>query len=730
MNTIGLKLITEKPNTSETMNKLYLEINSCLPKQKQMINTTGKKTKDFIRFYTFQKQTGISPVVIDFYENIKDNYPVLPKTIYDLYTQNENIKLIEETFSPNNFSEEKLLEILNFKRVLSYRSNCYKEIENKILLDKDYNNEILNLLNLLLEELELLPKTTFFEKLRNRFVYKINQLTTQELFEKFKCKQHNSFYEFIYEIISDKKFEDELDSFGLNNMNYSYSNIREILYLLMLQKPKNFIELIKKRCNDEEGLKSLNMISILFLQQMNLNTINYQQLTYLIEKTDKNNQVTLINWFKENKQTPTIKEFIELYKILSFSYYDKDMSKSKINTYCKLKLTKEDDKLRLIKELNNANFFNFSREEQDVLIEKINKPIYQMMNNNVHQITSPKVFLKYLLIKDYVKNLILTESEILFIYESKIDKPINNIEEVKLDILKSEKIKELQSYIKTSNEFMLKYIDNVINVLSNGYVDIINTYFRQANKTIIKDNFVPIVKAYLMGEDSFKMMKFFKGDLSKEVEYSISDTIESLWETNTSLKDGKFKAYETYSFEDIIRLGETPVSTCMHWNKSNAIAGGRYNHCLLSNFDSNKKLIKVERDGKVIARAILRLTKVSNKQLYKNDFTFIDVENLERFNNKNKDDEKLVLFIERIYCCDDSNLLNVKNIIIKLMKEKATNMEIPLYSSFETSKHIGVKREFMYISKSKNGYQYIDSLRGEQGPNAGGEYIGSTFYIY
>ena len=49
--------------------------------------------------------------------------------------------------------------------------------------------------------------------------------------------------------------------------------------------------------------------------------------------------------------------------------------------------------------------------------------------------------------------------------------------------------------------------------------------------------------------------------------------------------------------------GEAPYSTCLSY------VDGQYQECLLSSFDSNKKILLAKKNGKVIGRAVIRLTK-------------------------------------------------------------------------------------------------------------------------
>jgi len=68
------------------------------------------------------------------------------------------------------------------------------------------------------------------------------------------------------------------------------------------------------------------------------------------------------------------------------------------------------------------------------------------------------------------------------------------------------------------------------------------------------------------------------------------------------MKDG-MEVEECDDFFSTMLLGEQPHRTCMSY------IDGAYRECLLSAFDSNKKVLYVTFHGRIIARAFLRLTK-------------------------------------------------------------------------------------------------------------------------
>ena len=72
-----------------------------------------------------------------------------------------------------------------------------------------------------------------------------------------------------------------------------------------------------------------------------------------------------------------------------------------------------------------------------------------------------------------------------------------------------------------------------------------------------------IVQAELMGQ--FYKLKYFAGDLQREIRYPVSEMQESLWKKNLSLARGAFLAGEEDDFYHTLQLGELPHSTCLSY---------------------------------------------------------------------------------------------------------------------------------------------------------------------
>ena len=177
--------------------------------------------------------------------------------------------------------------------------------------------------------------------------------------------------------------------------------------------------------------------------------------------------------------------------------------------------------------------------------------------------------------------------------------------------------------------------------------------------------------------------------------------------------------------------GEYPKKTCLSY-----ISGG-YNNCLLACFDSNKKILYAKINDKIVARAMVRLTKgtYNMEDANSKSLQFIDVESNTAIINE-KRDEKLTLFLERPYISGitEDEEKKVQELFIQLLKAKAKKMNALLVLSrsymLQADEQFVSSRYYMYISKSKSSSQYLDSLSGQATVTDEGQYKENSFLIW
>lgn len=220
-----------------------------------------------------------------------------------------------------------------------------------------------------------------------------------------------------------------------------------------------------------------------------------------------------------------------------------------------------------------------------------------------------------------------------------------------------------------------------------------------------------IVKAAMCGK--LDELKYHNGDLGRETGIQMDKETATKWADDISMPcGGRFRGVcmEDSTFYGIMTMGVRPFETCMHY------ANGSYRGYLMSYFDTNKKILyRMDKEGRTIARAVLRLTKVSTGADVhtKGGLGFVVVE-----------DEGIgecpVLFLERMYSgyqgADRSSL--AKDLLLAA-RQKADSLGLTLvlaedYQNVLDAKQEGFRLEpaSVYITRSKASSQYLDSFSG------------------
>lgn len=323
---------------------------------------------------------------------------------------------------------------------------------------------------------------------------------------------------------------------------------------------------------------------------------------------------------------------------------------------------------------------------------------------------------------DELKKQIKVPSDIDFLVnrlDDIIASPTQNLEELKRSLFKSSE--ELRSFIddlNLSQDFVKENFESIYNFYNRGCIDIYNHYISGITSATIKRNFNKITKAELVGK--LDQVKFYPGDLSLEANISIDNTLEEKWKENISVHINKYKIMEDYSYETCMKIGQVPVTTCLSY------ISGMYKSCLLSSFDATKKLLVMKNeDDQIISRAYIRLTKMSSKR-YKTvnntELLFRDITEENNVSDLDERNEEVVLFLEKNYTYLNE-IDEVTDAMIQAAYQKAKAMGVKLVIAH----YYGEKRvsrlfkddlsvfqsKYIYIAKSKNSKQYLDSFSGE-----------------
>lgn len=301
--------------------------------------------------------------------------------------------------------------------------------------------------------------------------------------------------------------------------------------------------------------------------------------------------------------------------------------------------------------------------------------------------------------------------------------------DAKADMLKLDQDwTEVRKAFSFKEQFLSDHAEGVFRFLSHNGAAIVNDYLHHEMEG--HESLRRIVQAEIMGR--LPEMKYHEDDLSRELNLLISPSQKALWMNNTSVNQGQFTACEHDDFYTTMQIGEIPTRTCLSYR-----SGGQSN-CLLACFDANKKILMAYHKGKPVARAMIRLTKggyFADKQ--KGTLEFADLQS----NTCDLSAEQAVLFLERIYSSglNENALRTVSELFISLLREKAKQMRTLLVLSPDAvlasseTKHPPEgflhTRYSLYISRSKAGAQYLDSLSGANSVSNECSYRSGVFYV-
>lgn len=287
---------------------------------------------------------------------------------------------------------------------------------------------------------------------------------------------------------------------------------------------------------------------------------------------------------------------------------------------------------------------------------------------------------------------------------------------------------DLVNAMELTPDFIDRHQETIRDFLSRDGAGIAMTYQESLSKEQRK-GFFRVVKAELMGQ--FNTLKYYEGDLERDLSCPVPAQIKTAWAQNRSaVKDG-MTAWERDDFFSTILLGTQPYHTCLSYQR------GSYNHCLLACFDSNKKVLYVEKHGRIVGRACIRLTKcrLGKQGGAEDEFSFVDLEDTAGSRKQERADERVTLFLERPYIsgAGPEDQLRLQRLMIELAGQKALELGTMLVVSMDyaNAKPAGFTQTYLniYISASKAGGQYLDSLGGSASVSSEKSYRGSRFLV-
>ena len=527
----------------------------------------------------------------------------------------------------------------------------------------------------------------------------------------------------------------------LTSLNTAEEDV--IVYALSAGK-KAFIRLIEQ---NTEAFLSLPYNTLLFNKDffknyINLNSLNAKNLKGLMCIMDgekhsygENDTKLQLGWLEKREHT-----FEEIKTLHS-------LERPYVHFYNSLSIQRVDDRLLALRQIVKKQLLSDVDSDEEIkalAAELSKKPLYKRVSEEFSHIDNIQVsdVIKLLIHYDKVKMFIDQMNERLDVALILRIRDIAN-EYKTLDDIKSKLVEidpsweELKNLMGFDDDFLKRNQKWIIKFLVQDGAQIALTYFKNGSLSESqKESYKRIIKAEVMGE--FNTLKYFRDDLALEIDYPLKDCQTTAWQKNLETDVQSVFAKEYDDFYGTMLMGIQPQSTCLNY------IDGAYRECLMSNFDTNKKVFYAETNGKIIGRAILRLTKGrfndADTSKHTESLSFVDVEALpeEREVNNKGERERMALFLERPYRAGASPVVEkmAGAAFIKLAEAKADSLNAMLVLSQayeadikETKEEYAKTQLSLYISKSKAGNQYIDSLSGSAQVSDEGSYRSNVFLI-
>ena len=629
------------------------------------------------------------------------------------------------------FSSELLLDLLeNVNNLKILQDQDLMELVNTLA---GYEAEIRSLNQNQFDQMKERP-VEILEKLRivTRYIEKENLtdglnlwLWNEALYEDL-CKLERAFTdgadlaEVFYSKVSyvNTLYQNPLSKISLSSLSVEKS---ELLLYAITQKKKAFLNLINEEPELFYDLLNASMLlkKEMYQEYINLNTLNRKNLKDSADLILSNDRFELLakreHTFEELKLLCTAKEaLIRLYEQLT----------------CKC-----DERLMVLRELIKRECvpYSFWKGQIEPLAAALSeKPLSRWIREDFRNISdlSYGTALWLLVYREQLKGMekeITMEQQALYLLKDLVlVKECDSLSELKEKLILGDvSWRLLKEKLSFSEEFVQNNAARIGNFLFVGGAEIMETFLERQPSKI--EEIRRLVTAELLGK--FDELKYPSGDLMREIDFEVSEEAEKEWKKDRTFTRGNLVLKEETGLLPVMQIGEVPSYSCLSYRS------GLNSDCLLSCFDSNKKFFFIRKNGQVVFRAMIRLTKGSYVgDRMRKKIQFADLSGAGK--PKEEEGEELVLFLERYYekKLTDEELDQAVNFAITAAKEKAKKLGARLvlscyYQDDVKTKEYIKSNYYLYISKSKNGSQYLDSLYGEASVSDSGDYSSNIFLL-
>lgn len=513
-------------------------------------------------------------------------------------------------------------------------------------------------------------------------------------------------------------YQNPLSKISLSSLSVEKS---ELLLYAITQKKKAFLNLINEEPELFYDLLNASMLlkKEMYQEYINLNTLNRKNLKDSADLILSNDRFELLakreHTFEELKLLCTAKEaVIRLYEQLT----------------CKC-----DERLLVLWELIKRECvpYSFWKGQIEPLAAALSqKPLSRWIREDFWNIPdlSYGTALWLLVYREQLKGMekeITMEQQALYLLKDlALVKECDSLSELKEKLILGDvSWRLLKEKLSFSEEFVQNNAARIGNFLFVGGAEIMETFLERQPSKI--EEIRRLVTAELLGK--FDELKYPSGDLMREIDFEVSEEAEKEWKKDRTFTRGNLVLKEETGLLPVMQIGEVPSYSCLSYRS------GLNSDCLLSCFDSNKKFFFIRKNGQVVFRAMIRLTKGSYVgDRMRKKIQFADLSGAGK--PKEEEGEESVLFLERYY---EKNLTNEEMdqavyLVFVAAKEKAKKLGARLvlscyYQDDVKTKEYIKSNYYLYISKSKNGSQYLDSLYGEASVSDSGDYSSNIFLL-
>lgn len=513
-------------------------------------------------------------------------------------------------------------------------------------------------------------------------------------------------------------YQNPLSKISLSSLSVEKS---ELLLYAITQKKKAFLNLINGEPELFYDLLNASMLlkKEMYQEYINLNTLNRKNLKDSADLILSNDRFELLakreHTFEELKLLCTAKEaVIRLYEQLT----------------CKC-----DERLLVLRELIKRECvpYSFWKGQIEPLAAALSqKPLSRWIREDFWNIPdlSYGTALWLLVYREQLKGMekeITMEQQALYLLKDlALVKECDSLSELKEKLILGDvSWRLLKEKLSFSEEFVQNNAARIGNFLFVGGAEIMETFLERQPSKI--EEIRRLVTAELLGK--FDELKYPSGDLMREIDFEVSEEAEKEWKKDRTFTRGNLVLKEETGLLPVMQIGEVPSYSCLSYRS------GLNSDCLLSCFDSNKKFFFIRKNGQVVFRAMIRLTKGSYVgDRMRKKIQFADLSGAGK--PKEEEGEESVLFMERYY---EKNLTNEEMdqavyLVFVAAKEKAKKLGARLvlscyYQDDVKTKEYIKSNYYLYISKSKNGSQYLDSLYGEASVSDSGDYSSNIFLL-